>query len=620
MAHEDRKVPDDLTSTRGYESDAAYILAFVASAIPVLAIVVATMILYRGSDIFLPITLAIILAVIVTPLCSFLEPYLGRFFSAALVVLVALGAVAAIGYFLSVEMTAVADKVSGYSVNIGNKLGALEKTSPPWLQHLKHALSDVQRRVQRDTPAPRSHEIIQTASAAPSMAENLRPLLPVLGVLVEGLLIIVLMFFLLYSRKDLRDRVVRLIARARVTIAPQAIETAAYTLAHYLLLLSLTNLAFGVACGLVAWLLELPNAPVWGLLAFLLRFIPYVGAITSAILPALVAFAVFPGWAKSLEVLGFFVLFDQIASQLFEPFLIGPGIDLSPTAILISAMFWSWLWGMPGLLLATPLTACLKVAGDYIPALSFFSVLLGADRKLENYHDFYRLLLEQDQIGARELAIGFCDKRGLERTFDDLLTPVLSLGGEERAANHISEEIEQFLIETIRELIVDLGKRYVTPRTRDGLRVLGVCPPGEGHNLGLLMVLQLLCHAGAAVKLMEEGSSAGELRTLTKRFAPHLVCFSCTMSECLPAAIETIAALRADFSDLAIFAGGKAALWDTSKMLQAGCDQVCGSREEARRAIRQLAIRRSRSRSFNRPAAIENRNSESALKTGTKGM
>jgi methanogenic corrinoid protein MtbC1 len=246
-------------------------------------------------------------------------------------------------------------------------------------------------------------------------------------------------------------------------------------------------------------------------------------------------------------------------------------------------------------------------------------VLLGADRKLENYHDFYRLLLEQDQNGARELAIGFCDKLGLERTFDDLLTPVVSLSGEERAANHISEEIEQFLIETIRELIVDLGKRYVRPRTSAGLRVLGVCPSGEVHSLGLLMVLQLLGHAGATAKMVEEGISPGELRTLTKNFAPHLVCLSCTMSECLPAAIEAIAALRANSSDLTIFAGGKAALWDASKMLRAGCDEVCGSREEARRAIRQLAIHRGRSRSFNQPAASENRNPESALKTENKG-
>ncbi len=509
-------------------------------------------------------------------------------------------------------MTTVADKISGYSVNIGNKLGALEKTTPPWLQHLKHGLSDIQRRVQRGTPAPRSREIIRTASAAPSMTENLRPVLPVLDALVEALLIIVLMFFLLYSRRDLRDRAVRLIARARVTIAPQAIETAAHTVGHYLLLFSLVNLGFGLACGLTAWALGLPSVPVWAVLACLLRFIPYAGAITAAILPALVAFAVFPGWAKSLEIFGSFILFDQIAAQFIEPFLIGSGIGLSPTAILISAMFWSWLWGIPGLLLATPLTACLKVAGDHIPALGFFSVLLGADRELEDYHDFYRLLLEQNTDGARELAIGFCDKLGLERTFDDLLTPVLSLSGEERAANHISEEIEQLLIETIRELIVDLGKRYLRPRQSAGLRVLGVCPPGEVHSLGLLMVLQLLGHAGAAVKLIEADTSI-ELRTLTKKFAPQLICLSCTMSECLPAAIEAIAVLRADSSDLTIFAGGKAALWDASKMLQAGCDRVCGSGEEARGAIRRLAIGRSRSRSLDQHAAFGNRNTESAL-------
>jgi len=604
-------VADDLSSSMGEESDAGYILTFVASAIPALTLFVATMVLYRGADVFLPITLALILAVVFTPLCSCLEPFVGRFCSAAVVVLIALGAVAGTGYFLSIEMTTVAEKVSGYSVNIGNKLGALEKTTPPWLQHLKHGLSDIQRRVQRGTP-PRSREIIRTASAAPSMTENLRPVLPVLDALVEALLIIVLMFFLLYSRRDLRDRAVRLIARARVTIAPQAIETAAHTVGHYLLLFSLVNLGFGLACGLTAWALGLPSAPVWAVLACLLRFIPYAGAITAAILPALVAFAVFPGWAKSLEIFGSFVLFDQMAAQFIEPFLIGPGIGLSPTAILISAMFWSWLWGIPGLLLATPLTACLKVAGDHIPALGFFSVLLGADRELEDYHDFYRLLLEQNPDGARELAIGFCDKLGLERTFDDLLTPVLSLSGEEKAANHISEEIEQLLIETIRELIVDLGKRYLRPRQSSGLRVLGVCPPGEVHSLGLLMVLQLLGHAGASVRLIEAETPI-KLLTLTKKFAPQLICVSCTMSECLPAAIETIAALRADSSDLTIFAGGKAALWDASKMLQAGCDRVCGSGEEARVAIRPLAVGRSSDRSLDQRAGFGNRNTERAL-------
>jgi predicted PurR-regulated permease PerM len=465
-------MPDDLASTSGSESDAAYILAFVASVIPVLAIVFATAILYLARDIFLPITLAIILAVIFTPLCGLLERYLGRVFSTVLVVLIAIGAVAAVGYYLTVQLTATADKIAGYSANIGDKLGALEKTSPPWLQHLKHALTDVQRRVQKSNSAP-SPEVIRTIPVAPTMMENLRPVLRVLDAVVEGLLITVLMFFLLYSRKDLRDRLVRLVARARITIEPQAMEAAAHTLGHYLLLFSLTNVGFGLACGLSAWSLGLPSAALWGLLACLMRFVPYVGSLIAAILPALVAFAVFPGWAKTLEVIGSFILFDQIAAQFIEPFVVGPGIDVSPTAFLISAMFWSWLWGMPGLLLAAPISACLKVAGDYVPALGFFSVLLGADRKIEDYHDFYRLLLEQDPNGAREVAIRFCDKHGLERTFDDVLTPVLSLSGEERAANHISEETEQSLIETIRELIEDLGNRYLKPRAPDRLRVRG---------------------------------------------------------------------------------------------------------------------------------------------------
>lgn len=179
--------------------------------------------------------MALILAVIFTPICDLLELYIGRFVSAALVVLLAIGTVTAIGYFLTVELTVVADKASGYSDNIGNKLGALAKTSPPWLQHLKYALSDIQRRVRKDAPAPASHKVIQTAPVPPTMLENLRRVLPVLDGVVEGLLITVLMFFLLYSRKDLRDRLVRLVARARIAIAPQAIETAAQTVGHYLL-------------------------------------------------------------------------------------------------------------------------------------------------------------------------------------------------------------------------------------------------------------------------------------------------------------------------------------------------------------------------------------------------
>jgi hypothetical protein len=302
------------------------------------------------------------------------------------------------------------------------------------------------------------------------------------------------------------------VARARITIAPQAIETAAQTVGHYLLLFSMINLGFGLFCGLAAWVFGLPNAVLMGTAGFSIAVHPLCGSGDRIVFTCPRGLAVFPGWSKSLEVVGSFMFLDQIAGQFIEPFVIGPGIDVSPVALLISAMYWSWLWGLPGLLLATPLTACLKVAGDSIPARGFLSVLLGGDRKLEDYHDFYRRLLELDGTGARELAIRFCDEHGLERTFDDVLIPVLVLSGEERAENHISADNQQFILDTIRELVQDLGNRFVKPRTAGRLRILGMSAPGDVHDLGLLMILELLRHAGAAAKMVDAGQTPDEIR------------------------------------------------------------------------------------------------------------
>ncbi len=275
----------------------------------------------------------------------------------------------------------------------------------------------------------------------------MKPAIPILSGLFEALLIVVLMFFLLYGRNDLRDRLVRLAARGRITLSAEAIGTAGEAVGHYLLLFALTNLGYGVAIGLTIWMIGLPNPILWGALAALFRFVPYVGVPIAALLPMFVAFAVSPGWSQSIEVFAAFVILDQIVSYLVEPFLIGRGIGLSPLGLLFSAMFWGWLWGLPGLLLATSLTACLKVAGDYIPALGFFSVLFGDDSAREDYHDYYRSLLELDQPSARTIVVGYCDKNGLEPTFDDVLVPAVILAGEERSENHISEENQNLIFD-----------------------------------------------------------------------------------------------------------------------------------------------------------------------------
>lgn len=563
---------------------------------PILAVIVATAVLYLGANILIPLAMAAVLAVIFSPVATRLERYVGSLISAALVVLAAVVALIAVGYFLTVELTEVAVEVSGYSDNIAVKLSALEKGTPLWLQQVESGVGEVEQRLQetnhkRDKRKPAT---VQTLPTSPALTEVLKPAVPVLAAFGKGLLVIVLLFFLLYSRRDLRDRFVRLAARVRIPIAAQAIETAGDTVGRYLFLFSLTNLGFGIATGAVVWLLGLPNPAFWGGLGFLLRFIPYVGALASAILPTLVAFAVFPGWTKSLEVLGTYLALDQIAAQFVEPFLIGHGIGVSPVALLFSAMYWTWIWGIPGLLLATPLTACLKVAGDYIPELGFLAVLLGVDQHSEDYHEYYRMLLELDQSGARSLAVRYCDEHGLEATFNDIIRPTLIFMGEERSEDHISQENEHFIIDTTREIIAELGNRLGIPHMAPRLRILGVCAPGEGHSLGLLMLLELLRQEGAAASFVGDNKSAEEVRGFARSFTPDVVCLSCTATDYLAAAVELVPELKKDSPQLMIIAGGEAATAEPSKLLMAGCSQVCWSKNEARRLIRSFGSRRAR--------------------------
>jgi predicted PurR-regulated permease PerM/methylmalonyl-CoA mutase cobalamin-binding subunit len=569
------------------------------SAKAIITFVVAIAILSYAKDILLPLAIAALLAVVFSPTASHLERLVGRFVSAALIVVAVISSLAALGYFLTIELTSVAVKMTEYSDNIAAKLANLEGSTPEWLQRIESGVKDVQLQVQNAgprLPKVKAPEIVQAQLEASTAGDVLKPAWPILAGIAEGLLIIVLFFFLLYGRRDLRDRLIRLAARVRVPVAAQAIETAGYIVGHYLLLFTLTNLGYGLAIGIVVWLLGLPNPAFWGGLAFLLRFIPYVGVLISAALPTLVAVAVFPGWSRSLEVAGSFIVLDQVAAQFVEPFVIGHGIGLSPLALLVSAMFWAWLWGLPGLLMATPLTACLKVAGDFIPGLGVMSILLGADRKLEDYHDYYRTLLELDQAAARTRAIRYCDENGLEQTFNDILIPAVILSGEERAESHISRENEKFIIETTRELVSELGNRFTKPRTAPRLRILGICAPGDVHSLGLLILLELFRHEGAAATLMDPSKTAEEIRQFAARFQPDMVCLSCTVTECLPAALELTHGLKQDSPRLTIIGGGRAALSESSELLQAGCSRVCGSRSEARRAIRRYVLRRIRSR------------------------
>jgi predicted PurR-regulated permease PerM len=563
---------------------------------PILGVIVATAVLYIAKDIFIPLTVASLLAVIFTPIASRLERFVGCLASSLLVVVTAIIVIAGIGYFFTVELTSVAVQITAYTDNIAEKITALKGSTPEWLQRVEGGVKDVEQQI--TTPAARTKRslpaVVAQAPATQSVVEQVvRPALPILSGLIEGLFIIILFFFFLYGRKDVRDRLVRLTARVRITLSAEGIESAADAIGDYLLLFAVTNAGYGLAVGVAMWLFGLPNPALWGALAGLLRFIPYVGVPVAALLATSVAFAVFPGWTRSFEVLGSFIVVDQIVGYAVEPFVIGAGIGLSPLALLVSAMFWSWLWGLPGLLLATSLTACLKVAGDYIPALGFLAVLLGADNALDDSNDYYRSLLELDVLAARKIASRYCDQNGLEATFDNVLIPAVILAGEERAEAHISPDNQQLINDTTVEVVNELGDKFNKKQKRAGLRIVGICAPGEAHRLGLQMLLMLLHRSGATTNLVDENKSPAEIRDLVKRYAPDLVFLSLTTKDCAPAALGLISSFKLDSPNLTIICGGIGSVGESSELLRAGASQICETRSDVRRAVRVYALGRS---------------------------
>jgi predicted PurR-regulated permease PerM/methylmalonyl-CoA mutase cobalamin-binding subunit len=593
---ENKPIGEDLGSPADADDGQAELDSLVLIGVPILAVIGGTAVLYFARDILLPLAMATMLSVIFSPIARRIEKLIGRLAGTAVVVLGVVAMVGGIGYFLTTELTSVAYQLTDYSANIAAKLTAIEKDTPPGLQRIERAIQDVQKKVQRAEPkTPPKPRPVQAVPQT-SLGDNLKPFVPILSGVVDFLLIVVLLFFLLYSRTDLRDRIIRLAARARISVASQAIETAGQTVSRYLILFSLTNFAFGLSTGLVCWWVGLPTPELWGLLGFLFRYVPYVGALMAALLPTLVAFAVFPGWDKAIIVLAAFIATDQVAAQLVEPFMIGRGIGISPVALLVSAMYWSWIWGPVGLLLATPLTACIKVLGDFIPALSFLSILLGSERPLEDHHDFYRKLLELDRDGARALVVQYYGEHGFEETVNDVIVPAVITTAEEFDQDNISPENLTSTMSTARELIVEIGNRFNKIQRPPRLRALGICVPGEAHNIALLILMQLMRQDEVAATLVSENKTTAELREFIRGFAPDLVCLSVTTTDALPLALELVRALRADSGQLTIIAGGLTAAQNVDQLREAGCSAVCATIGEGRRAIRKRIADRTRLR------------------------
>ncbi|HYR58189.1 MAG TPA: AI-2E family transporter, partial [Chthoniobacteraceae bacterium] len=365
---------------------------------------------------------------------------------------------------------------------------------------------------------------------------------PVIAPFGTAAIVIVFVIFILLSREDLRDRVIHLVGRGQLQVTTQALDEAGHRVSRYLLAQLGVNICYGALIGVgLAWI-GLPNALLWGFLAAILRFLPYVGPVIGAAFPFLLSLAVSPSWSTPLLVGGLFVLVELITYNAVEPWLYGSSTGLSPLAVIVSAVFWTWLWGAIGLLLATPLTVCIAVLGKYIPGLRFLDIMLGDKPPIAAEERFYQRLLAMDADDALALAEEYAKEHGLANTFDELIVPALRQAETDHRNGTLDDQSRRQLCHEMRGLIVELGDAPALPD--DAALVVCIAASNEMDELGALMLARLLAGIGVPCRVPTSKLMTGEIVEEMSEAKPQFVCVSVLSSWSLMAAAQLCKKLR----------------------------------------------------------------------------
>ena len=381
--------------------------------------------LYFGREVLLPLAVAILLSFVLTPPLLLLRRLkVPRVLAVALVVITAFAIIGGLGWLISREATKLATELPSYRATLSEKIKSLrESTSESKvLEKAGDVLTDLQDQLNQPDAEPATPQVGEPADRPddqPLQVEIRQPdpkglalyqsiagtLLPPL---VTAGIILLFVVFILIQREDLRDRLIRLFGSSDLQRATSTMSDAATRLSRYFLSQVLINATYGVFIGTALWAIGMPSPIAWGILAMLMRFVPYVGSYIAAAFPALIAAAIDPGWTTVLIVVGLFVIGELTMGQVIEPQVYGRGTGVTPIAVIGSTIFWTWLWGPLGLIIATPITVCLAVLGRHVEGLGFFEVLFGDRPALTPEQSFYQRALIGDAAEATyqaELAV-----------------------------------------------------------------------------------------------------------------------------------------------------------------------------------------------------------------------
>jgi predicted PurR-regulated permease PerM len=581
-------------------------------AIAVGAIVVAT--LYIARDVLIPITLAVMLSFVLSPLVDLLRRIgLWRAAAVALSVLVALGAIGLIGTLLGSQAATLAADVPHYVEAVQSKVEKIQALATTRAESITRLLPGAAAHAPV-VPAvrPRGSKpdaaalpggtqqqplVVELATPKPSVLAVARAVIePVLGPLETTVIVLIVAIFILMQREDLRDRFIRLFGSKDLHRTTIAMDDAGQRLSRYFVSQLGVNACFGMVIGAGLWLIGIPAAALWGVLAGLLRFVPYVGPLLAAVAPLTLAAAVDPGWWTTIYVALLFVSVEPLTGYVVEPLLYGHSTGLSPMSVIVAAVFWTWIWGPVGLILSTPLTLCLVVMGRHVKSLEFFDVLLGDRPALSEVNRFYQRTLANDPDEALDQAEKMLADRSLVDYYDSVVLPGLKLAAADEARGTISRqrvaEMTRSILAVISDLEEHVDAEHAATATQE--RMQGVanglvaCVAGRGpfDDVVSAMLAQLLAQRGVVSRRIPHTFASREMIAQLDLSSVKVITVSYLELEGAPAHFRyLIRRLRQRAPHASLIAGlwpqGEVVMTDAQVQKALGADRYFASLREA---------------------------------------
>lgn len=563
---------------------------------PVLLVAVGIFTLYFARDLLIPLVLALTLSFLLTPLVNLLQKIgLGRIVAVALVLILSALAMAGVGWVVAQQLLTVAEDLPAYRLNIDSKLAELHapKTGP--LGQAIRSLSDIATELTQSKPVPapvvassrRRQAVLRNTEPnrveiVPAPVSNfeylrrfLRPMIRPLG---TTLVIVVFTIFMMIKREDLRNRLLLLAGKGRINLMTQALDDAASRISRYLRMQFLVNGSYGLLFGLGLFWIGVPNATLWGVLAGILRLVPYLGTMVGAFLPICLSLAVFPSWWPTLWIVVLYGCLEIVIANFVEPWLYGKHTGISSLGLLVAAIFWTLLWGWAGLILSTPLTVCVIVLGRYVPQLSFLHIVLGDEAEMPSEAHFYQRLLAMDEREAHEIAIGYLQGKPLVELYDNVVLPALRLAEEDRHKGSLDEDREAFLFLSITELVAELSDYaqspasnpaaneipFTAPAAKDRPLVVCVAAKDQADEVSALMLAQLLEQAQFTTMVLVSSAMSEQLLQRLAQEPTTIVCISALPPFAFAQAKAVYLKIRAEMPANPIYVG----MWGSSEELE----------------------------------------------------